>query len=1822
MFDLFAGALGGEEVQKQSSGARLLKVMTGTKKKETRAHTMEALKVARVARRQKRQEEDKQEDGEELNKERKERKVENGEAPLQTEEDEGFDAEKLAKWLMRDLRLRTDLHVCAVCGERKCAFELTSEVIEAKEIPECVTLDAKGVLSEAPLGRGQYRQLHACDKCLVNGCIYWKHALWNANGLGVLEDSYWLSEEKLVATVSCSMTVRYAGSGGYSYKQESQGGASFMYHNVLASLAALLQEEELLTEEMICMVFIRAGVRVLTEGKMLVRVRKLLELFTTLWTRNDLYRRHCLDCANGSWTEERVQTELLSKMQKRLNQPNQEQAERARSKTIHHWPWVPDPTWTDLKTFYVQIGSGVDVFGYEAEVFMQAMPTLFSAVDSERLAQLKMAMKWTERIALGAFAKHVAMLHDNRLGKHDRALFVLNWLVVRARVSAAMFKGSYALDVADGIDNVDAFVQELEGDITADIQQARDKANAGTPSNENNRGGGHKDSLVRKAIDGLKILARGVLGHPMGRSGYRKELKAYHRMLNPGSIWLTINISDKDNVVLRRMYGEGQDNVSEHQRVKSGGISQALFFDAYVQSFLDNVLMVGACGVFGAVEWAGGTVEWCVEGRPHLHLIVCAAKTTPEAVAKAMMNDEKKRKLEQWVADTFCESLDHGHNVSVVMRKKMEDGSLVHVHGAVCKKYQTADDNGKVRCRFEYARQTHQCGNGLKAELLVDDGVAGAGGWQWKLQRDHGHALCHSDKLFEVHAACKDLGDVAHYAQFFGSSGGDGQRVISYCTNYTTKVGVSRIKMKQLLLDIAHEAKAKAALAGDAWGKRDRIIWILRCALVQLMQAVAVPQAQAALNLLELREFYIVSSNPNGYKVVPLYSTPFVEFAAGKDDVSLDVKDYLYRGAELAACSVLQLKSEGWRKEEKDADSEKQGVMFLSGHPQHETHWLVRKKQFVSMRLRLPKREVLVHVLRRQFVVESEDLREMWAKVLTVPFRKQSDLTESWKAVAAENSENKFFVFMQHLLRLECLNSACERAKKNAAENVEENGDELDGDEQNDWRKRDSVARSKNSCSDVEMVAVGVGGEYGQKAVVAARIAGILEPQRGEEESQPQQSPIQDDDDSLILSTETWKRMRENYRNEDDDDEVESRPQKKRVKCFSEKEMDDMIDSWKKQSKGLERCNLEHLQAVLVCVMYLADILVGKQNVKPFSLVVQGAGGTGKTASIIGAVKEFVEYVAHESGDSSILDVVMVLAPTNLAALAIGGQTLDKGIFNRRGKQNLFQGHGVVKLLLIDEFSMISCNWIALIEEALRGKKSAANEANLFGGISIVWLGDVHQLPPVFGHAVYSVSKKMHNGDYQGQKLWRGENWKERKSLAVLVTQQYRMVEPLCGIAQRFANGQQTVEDALLIRSRLARRGMNGKTEGDWLLQFAQNRAKLLTGENNVKAAINWEIVKEIRKGKLWLEWRSLDANGLRNNEEEKMSVVDQLEPLQCVWKWMPVICLENIDGESNVCNGALCWVVHVIGDPEKDFANCELVVVAAKDEEDAQERAKTAKNLVTLKQVVREGRRAFPICPVWAMTLHKVQGATLDRAIIVLGRRLCAHSVYMALSRVRNLDHLWVLEDLPTSLFLALRFDKSVHAEVLRLENLRNMTCDFLKSRKNDWKSLSQLIVNIATAQEQHKDVRILENKTESAGLFGESKEWKIGKTDVKHTIDWLGEKVNLSQRMFPTTSLMLRCSALLRIDVTKASNKNLKWANQEILTKFNQDQQLHLWRVWQMQNVWANQNKTWTTQSELGKLEFKTRSGVMKKEKENDWKQKFRKETCAKTMEKIKKK
>ncbi len=61
-------------------------------------------------------------------------------------------------------------------------------------------------------------------------------------------------------------------------------------------------------------------------------------------------------------------------------------------------------------------------------------------------------------------------------------------------------------------------------------------------------------------------------------------------------------------------------------------------------------------------------------------------------------------------------------------------------------------------------------------------------------------------------------------------------------------------------------------------------------------------------------------------------------------------------------------------------------------------------------------------------------------------------------------------------------------------------------------------------------------------------------------------------------------------------------------------------------------------------------------------MMIQRSGGTGKTKSVILGVKEFVEQVCAETGYEGWRRYLLVLAPTNLVALDIGGVTINSGV--------------------------------------------------------------------------------------------------------------------------------------------------------------------------------------------------------------------------------------------------------------------------------------------------------------------------------------------------------------------------------------------------------------------------------------------------------------------------------------------------------------------------------------------------------------------------------
>jgi hypothetical protein len=153
----------------------------------------------------------------------------------------------MGKQLSNDLELGTTLLCCAVCSELKNVSQFTSLILKDADIPENMNYDEAGILNSNPIANEENTQVRVCKGCFCNGKVFVKHFNWNVNGLGKFTNDLWLSEESFVSTLACSIRVKHSGGGGHSFKQESQGNASFCHQNPLLNIHQILSlfpEEE------------------------------------------------------------------------------------------------------------------------------------------------------------------------------------------------------------------------------------------------------------------------------------------------------------------------------------------------------------------------------------------------------------------------------------------------------------------------------------------------------------------------------------------------------------------------------------------------------------------------------------------------------------------------------------------------------------------------------------------------------------------------------------------------------------------------------------------------------------------------------------------------------------------------------------------------------------------------------------------------------------------------------------------------------------------------------------------------------------------------------------------------------------------------------------------------------------------------------------------------------------------------------------------------------------------------------------------------------------------------------------------------------------------------------------------------------------------------------------------------------------------------------------------------------------------------------------------------------------------------------------------
>jgi GTPase SAR1 family protein len=352
---------------------------------------------------------------------------------------------------------------------------------------------------------------------------------------------------------------------------------------------------------------------------------------------------------------------------------------------------------------------------------------------------------------------------------------------------------------------------------------------------------------------------------------------------------------------------------------------------------------------------------------------------------------------------------------------------------------------------------------------------------------------------------------------------------------------------------------------------------------------------------------------------------------------------------------------------------------------------------------------------------------------------------------------------------------------------------------------------------------------------------------------------------------------------------------------------------------------------------------------------------------------------------------VAVLAPTGVAALNVEGQTIHS-FFNFKPnitpekikKINGADGrlYKEFDTIVIDEVSMVRADLIDCIEKFLR--LNGPSRKKWFGGVQMVFIGDLYQLPPV----VAKTEKEIFSHRYGTPYFFSGQVFEEETFDVEFVELEkvYRQTEPDF-IAMLNAIRNRTCTDQDIEK-------LNGRYRPGYVPPDNEF-CITLTSTNDLAAERNHEKLDE-------LPGEIMEFGGALSGSFDRSSLPAE-ESLKL--KRGAQVMLVNNDKFGRWVNGTLGIVAGTGEDDEGERA----VLVELQDGSIVPVVPYTWEIFEYLydrlsKQIATRKAGSFtqyPLRLAWAVTIHKSQGKTFDNVIIDMGRGAFAHGqVYVALSR------------------------------------------------------------------------------------------------------------------------------------------------------------------------------------------------------------------------------
>jgi hypothetical protein len=370
------------------------------------------------------------------------------------------------------------------------------------------------------------------------------------------------------------------------------------------------------------------------------------------------------------------------------------------------------------------------------------------------------------------------------------------------------------------------------------------------------------------------------------------------------------------------------------------------------------------------------------------------------------------------------------------------------------------------------------------------------------------------------------------------------------------------------------------------------------------------------------------------------------------------------------------------------------------------------------------------------------------------------------------------------------------------------------------------------------------------------------------------------------------------------------------------------------------------------------------------SVFITGAAGTGKS-TLLGYIRD------------KIKSQYAVVAPTGVAALNVGGQTIHSFFKfppayispeSITGNDSvLFQKLGT---LIIDEISMVRADVLEGIH--LHLSRSRGN-AKPFGGVQVVLFGDPYQLPPVVHHDELHTFRAQYGGPY----FFNAPVFQLLKPTVITLSKNYRQQnEDFLRLLWKVRTGTITDDELAVLNERCVP-----------ISPFDESYVHL-TSTNNAAGMRNQSFLNRISAEKHTYTARII------GQFSESTYPTDEVLELKIGAKIMMV----KNDRWGRWVNGTIGKVAALAEDDLSVEIDGQVHTVEREQWDKLRYRYNSYERRV-IQEVVASFVQ-FPLRLAWAITIHKSQGHTLQKVYIDLGDGAFAHGqTYVALSRCTSLE-------------------------------------------------------------------------------------------------------------------------------------------------------------------------------------------------------------------------